>query len=58
MADPSLLALPFVDLNPLIPVNAQGALTLPPISVPTEIGAHLAAIIPASPPELPAHDLS
>ena len=44
-------------MKPLIPLNAAGYLTLPPISDPKARGAHLAATIPPSPPELPPHDL-
>lgn len=41
----------------MTPLKADGPLILPPISVPIERGMHLAAIRPASPPELPAVDL-
>lgn len=56
--DPSLLGLPIVGLNPLIPVKVHGIRILPPMSVPNPKGEHLAAINPASPPELPPHDLA
>ena len=54
---PLILVLVPVGLKPLTPLKAQGILILPPISDPSEIGAHLEAIIPPSPPELPPQDL-
>lgn len=54
---PYILERPVVDLNPKIPVNAAGILILLPISVDKLRGTHLVATSPASPPELPPHDL-
>jgi hypothetical protein len=45
-------------LNPLMPLNADGTLILPPMSVPIVKGTHLEAIRPASPPELPPQVLA
>jgi hypothetical protein len=55
---PYKLVLPGVGLNAFMPVKAAGILKLPPKSDPRAIGTHLAATNPASPPELPPHDLS
>lgn len=52
-----MLALCPVGLKPLTPQKLAGILILPPISDPNDKGAHLAATMPASPPELPPHDL-
>lgn len=41
----------------MTPQKAAGALILPAKSVPIPRGEHLEATNPASPPELPAHDL-
>lgn len=54
---PFIEILSAVGLNPTIPVQAAGHLIEPPISDPIPTGLHLAATIPASPPEEPAHVL-
>ena len=46
-----------VGLKPIIPLQAAGALILPPISVPIAKATHFEATRPPSPPELPAQVL-
>ena len=55
---PLSVNLPAVGLNPKTPQKAAGSLILPSESLDIPIGEHLAAINPASPPELDPHVLS
>jgi len=52
---PYIETLLLVGFKPYMPQHAAGFLILPPISVPRPETTHLAATMPASPPDEPPH---